>query len=66
MENTKDLGGFCVIGCNKKHRTFPVDVALRENKPSLSALRHPGISPGQEVLFLILSDPCMPFLADEG
>lgn len=40
--------------------------ALTENKPSLTALQHPGISPGQEVLSLILSDLCMPFTADEG
>ena len=40
--------------------------ALTENKSSLTTLQRPGTSPGQEVLFLILSDPCMPFMADEG
>lgn len=39
--------------------------ALSENKPSLTALQHPGTSPEQEVLFLILSDLCMPFTGDE-
>jgi len=43
-----------------------VETGLSENKPLLSALEHPGISPGQEVLFLALSDPCMPFLTDES
>lgn len=40
--------------------------ALSENKPSLTTLQQPGTSPGQEVLFLISTDLCMPFTADEG
>lgn len=59
-------GWLSVLKYNKRHRTFPVGTALTENKPSLTALQHPGISPGQEVLFLILSDLCMPFTTDEG
>lgn len=39
---------------------------LTGNKPSLTALQNPGMSPGQEVLFLILSDLCMPFVADKN
>lgn len=65
-ESTRDPGWLCVLKCNKRHRIFPVGTALTENKPSLTALKHPGISPGQEVLFLLLSDLCMPFTADEG
>lgn len=65
-ESSRDPGWLCVLKYNKRHRTFPVGTALTENKPSLTALQHPGISPGQEVLFLILSDLCMPFTADEG
>lgn len=56
----------CALKHNKRHRTFPVGTALAENKPSLTALQHPGISPGKEVLFLISSDLYMPLIVHEG
>lgn len=64
--DSKTFKPSCVFHQRSTQDFFPVDTTGRENKSSLTPLQHPGISPGQEVLFLNLVTFACHFTADEG